>query len=96
MSESVGISRRVRGMSFGHSTRMQHHQKTALTRLGVDRPRRFLRTDRSCAFTPPSMALFVAGSGPSADSAGSRYVNSVPALTRETIPRCALRRRSCA
>lgn len=54
MSSSVGISRSVRAMPLGHSTRMQHHQKTALTRLGTGSPLWFLSAaTHNCAFHQP-------------------------------------------
>ena len=45
--------------------------------------------------TASSMRLFVAESGPSAVSAGSRYAKRVPEFSRETRPHLALRSLSC-
>lgn len=72
MSSSVGMDARTSRAGFGDSVCRQHHQNTALALRMSDSPRWFLSMSRSRALTPPSIGLFVLGSGPSAARVGSR------------------------
>ena len=61
-SSSAGIDLIVSAAPLGDSARMQRHRQTASTRRIALMPRRFPDMSRSCALTPPSILLTVAGS----------------------------------